>query len=207
MKPLFQEFDAGWGDLQSVNSRSFTCGYCGLNVSSDKGYPLQTTDFAGSKAFEKQVGGIYICPNCDSPNFIDPSNNQFPAPSMGEPVPNVPHKIDELYEEARICTSVNCYTAATMVARKLLIHIAVNKGAKEGKSFKSYVDFLDDEGYIPKSGKDWVDTIRTLGNDANHEISKVSQEDTKQLLTFVFFLLSNIYDLPSRAQEYQSSSD
>jgi len=41
------------------------------------------------------------------------------------------------------------------------MHIAVDTGAKEGESFKQYVDYLDNNHYVPPDGKAWVDYIRT----------------------------------------------
>lgn len=205
MKPLFSDRRTSWGKLQEINNQRFTCGYCGADVSTNKGYPL--FKYYKEEGIEEQIGGIFICPNCQGPNFIDSARHQYPAPPMGDSVENVPEKIRDLYDEARMSTSASCYTGATLLSRKLLMHIAVDKGAEEGKSYTSYVDFLNNEGYVPKTGEDWVDTIRNIGNDANHEISEVSKEGTKQLLTFVYFLLKNIYDLPSKAEKYQSSPD
>ena len=82
--------------------------------------------------------------------------------------------------------------------RKLLMHIAVEQGAEEGKSFVSYVEFLDENHWIPPNGKEWVDAIRKGGNEANHEIVVATEDDAKQLLDFVEMLLKFVYEFPSK---------
>jgi hypothetical protein len=65
-----------------------------------------------------------------------------------------------------------------MACRKILMHIAVNRGAPaEDTSFKQYVEYLDGHGYVPPDGKAWVDYIKDRGNEANHEIKAFERED------------------------------
>lgn len=81
------------------------------------------------------------------------------------------------------------------------MHIAVEQGAEEGWSFARYVTYLDDNGYIPPSGKKWVDYIRTSGNMANHEIVIKEKEETEKIITFLSTLLLVIYELPNSLEE------
>ena len=76
------------------------------------------------------------------------------------------------------------------------MNIAVEQGADENKSFKHYVDFLADNGFIPPNGKSWVDYIRTRGNEATHEIALMNNEDATALISFVEMLLRFIYEFP-----------
>ena len=50
------------------------------------------------------------------------------------------------------------------------MHIAVAQGAKASISFVEYVDYLVNNHFAPPNSKDWVDKIRSHGNEANHEI-------------------------------------
>jgi len=84
-----------------------------------------------------------------------------------------------------------------MIARTLLMHIAVEQGAEEGLPFARYVTYLDEKGYIPPNGKKWVDYIRTSGNVANHEIVIKEREETQKVITFLSTLLLVIYELPN----------
>ena len=65
------------------------------------------------------------------------------------------------------------------------MHIAVEQGfTKQSPNFAQCVDYLYDEHIIPKNAKDWVDEIRKKGNEANHEIVLMDEDDAKRLLDF-----------------------
>lgn len=192
--PFFRDTEENWKQLQTLNNTRFVCGYCGDRVSSDRGYGIhQYGDASG-----KQVGGVYVCPHCEGANFFPPNGEQLPAPPIGRSVPEVPDALNSLYDEARACTTLGAYTAAVLACRKILMHIAVERGAEEGLSFLSYVTYLSDRGYVPPDGKDWVDHIRNKGNEANHEIVHMSREDADDLITFTEMLLRFIYEFPAR---------
>ena len=94
--------------------------------------------------------------------------------------------------------SVSAHTAASLLARKVLMHIAVSKGEKPGKSFIEYVNFLAASGFVPPDGKEWVDHIRQKGNEATHEIPSIAASDAEELLTFLGMLLKFVYEFPAR---------
>ena len=175
-----------WIQTQSITQARFTCGFCGHVVGPSTGYE-----------HDDGIRNILICPNCDRPTFFD-SQKQTPAPLLGNKVENVPGEINKLYNEARACTGVSVFTAAVMACRKILMHIAVDKGAEEGKRFIEYVQYLSDNHYVPPGGKDWVDHIRNKGNEANHEIAIMSKDDALDLITFSEMLLKFIYEFPKR---------
>ncbi|TWM54587.1 hypothetical protein CHCC14814_3957 [Bacillus paralicheniformis] len=78
------------------------------------------------------------------------------------------------------------------------MNIAVDSGAKEGDNFVSYVNFLEDEGIIPKNGRDWVDAIRQAGNIATHKIPSIDKELAEKIVTFLEILLRIKYEMPGR---------
>jgi len=84
-----------------------------------------------------------------------------------------------------------------MACRKILMHIAVDKGADHNQSFLHYVDYLSSNGYITPDGKKWVDHIRSKGNDANHEIALMTRPDAERLLLFTDMLLRLVYEFPA----------
>lgn len=128
------------------------------------------------------------------------TNKQTPGFSFGEPVQNVADKaLSEIYEEARTATSAGCHTAAVLCCRKLLMHLAVAKGAKVGDTFKNYVDFLANGNHIPVACKSWVEQIRDTGNEANHEIKMMKREDAEDLISFCEMLLKITYEFPAVA--------
>jgi hypothetical protein len=191
--PLFNAGAFGWHNPERVATRSFVCGFCSHRVGSDKGY---TVIHLGGK--QPQRFGIFICPTCQGPTFLDQNEYQVPAPAIGSSVKDVPEKLNELYEEARRCTTTSCFTAAVLICRKMLMNIAVSQGANEGLKFIEYVNFLADNHFIPPNGKHWVDHIRMKGNEATHEIALMKEADAKDLLNFLEMLLRFIYEFPAR---------
>jgi hypothetical protein len=140
---------------------------------------------------------MYICPTCSRPTFFDVSDNQFPAVRPGNDIHGITDKaVETLYNQARDCMATRAYTAAAMLCRKLLMHIAVDQGANKGETFVAYVDFLEKAGNVPPKGKAWVDEIRTKGNDANHEIQLIDRGEAERLLGFIEMLLRFNYELP-----------
>ncbi len=188
---------SNWYKPQQLNVLSFKCGYCGDKVSSEKGLKIGLhSDGSGS-----QNGAAYICPSCGGIIFITPSGQQFPQSIMGNSVGNVPDELSKLYDEARKCTGQSCFTASVLICRKILMNIAVNQGADEGKRFIEYVNYLSDAGFIPPNGRHWVDHIRKKGNEATHEIQLMNATDAKELLVFVEMLLKFVYEFPSMIEE------
>jgi len=126
----------GWHELKNVVSTSYRCGYCGESIASDKGYIGSWPNHPGVQAW------ILICHRCTRPTFIDDDNVQYPGSLFGDSVKDVSDvSVDRIYAEARRAYSASAYTGSVLCCRKLLMHIAVAKGAKAGDSFASYVEF------------------------------------------------------------------
>ena len=193
-----------WQNLQKQSSHKYTCGYCGQPLSSENGWVATRHELnASSRAYEHRVyGSIYVCHNCHRPTFFDSdTGKQTPGFAFGKPVQNIADKaLFEIYEEARVATSAGCYTAAVLCCRKLLMHLAVAKGANPGGTFKGYVEFLADNNHIPTDCKSWVDEIKDTGNEANHEVKMMKQEDAETLVSFCEMLLKIFYEFPAAAK-------
>ena len=176
-----------WSNLQGVHPKKFVCGFCGNLVASAQGFFTNSSP----QAF------LFICPNCGSPSFFGPKG-QLPGVAPGNDVGHLPSAIEALYREARQCVAVGSHTSAVLASRKLLMHVAVAQGAKEGETFLTYVNYLADKGFVPPNGRGWVDHIRSKGNEANHEIRLMSQPDAEELISFLEMLLKFIYEFPNR---------
>ena len=87
------------------------------------------------------------------------------------------------------------------------MHIAVEQGAAENMSFREYVDYLDDNGYLPPKSKEWVDHIRDQGNEANHEIIVKTANDAKKLIDFIEMLSKFIYEFPAHVSGAEPQND
>jgi len=182
-----------WSNPQEFNSISYKCGYCGESLASQKGY----TGYSISGSVNHPVF-ICICHVCTRPTFFDFNKNQTPGAIFGNKVNDIPDtSVSELYDEARRATGASCYTSAVLSCRKLLMHIAVSKGANPGETFVKYVNYLVDNHYVPPDAKDWVDHIRKKGNEATHEIVIMKQEDAQELLSFIEMILKVIYEFPA----------
>ncbi|MBI2355896.1 MAG: DUF4145 domain-containing protein [Candidatus Doudnabacteria bacterium] len=184
-----------WRQVGNLNSFKYICGYCGNPVASNVGYVRgYHPDGSGS-----DMCHIYICHHCFGPSYFDESWKQTPGPRPGEEVSGINDSgVQSLYNEARDSYSKNAFTATVLCCRKLLMHIAVSKGDSPGKQFIEYVEYLANKNYIPPDAKDWVDHIRTKGNEANHEIVIMSEEEAKDLLAFISMLLKLIYEFPNK---------
>ena len=174
-----------WQGTSSIGSIDYTCGYCGHEIATPIGY--QTNGNAK----------IYICHWCDQPTYFDGDMWQVPGASFGNQVEHIPDDVSALYNEARNCMQVNAYTASILCSRKLLMNIAVSRGAKEGLKFIQYVDYLAANGYLPPDGKEWVDQIRQVGNMATHEINIMKRSEAAELIMFLEMLLKFIYEYPA----------
>ena len=187
------DFNLNWHNEYDLTARQYVCSYCSNDIASARGFLAKQGSGQGIAA-----GYLYICHRCSGPTFFDRDGNQFPAATFGNPVEHIPDKdVEALYEEARRSTGSGAYTAAVLCCRKLLMHIAVSKGADEGKKFVQYVEYLAEKHYVPPDAIEWVDHIREKGNEANHEIVLMEPEEAKNLLKFSEMLLKIIFEFPA----------
>ena len=140
--------------------------------------------------------------------FLITINSQTPGASFGSPVRDVDDAgVATLFTEARNAISGNAHTAAVLCCRKMLMRIAVIKGAKENEGLKYYVDYLANNNHIPQGSKEWVDHIRNKGNEANHDIVLSSPEEAKELVSFVEMLLKVMFEYPAIAKRRIAQSN
>lgn len=187
-----------------ISPASFTCSFCGNKVTSNKGIPLveYLNSIPGDTRVKPHIpaSGVYLCINCYRPTFVF-ENEQFPEPRIGETLTKLPDDINSIYEEARDCYSVKAYTGVTLLCRKLLMHVAVCFGAKEGDTFVHYINFLSDKGYITATSRKWVDKIRSFGNDVNHKIHIETSDKAKMILQFTEMILKSDFEYPAMVKE------
>ena len=176
-----------WEQVRDIGSKSYLCGYCDERTGIRVGYQNSAR---GNR--------IYICGGCNRPTFFDDMLNQTPSPIAGNNVEQLPTIIESPGHNDNCNSGIDAYTACVLVCRKILMHIAVEEGADEKLNFFQYVEYLAENGFVPPKGKDWVDYIRSKGNEANHEIVLVSKEDGLKLLSFTELLLKFVYEMPAR---------
>jgi len=187
-------FHPTWQKTQPQSGVRFECGYCGTDTTPSSGW--------SSEAIGPERGYILLCTNCNKPSFIEmfgaTVTRTTPATKLGKDVAGLPKDVQILYDEARSSTSVGAYTSAVLTCRKILMHTAVEKGAKKGLGFVEYVEYLADNNYIPLDGKEWVDYIRSKANEANHEIAIMDLKQAEDLISFTEMLLRLVYEFKHR---------
>lgn len=174
-----------------MEPKTYTCYNCGETISSREGYTCSESSFA-----KGTYGKIYICHICKRPTYFF-NNEQVPGSLLGDEVKYLPENINKAYNEARKCFSIAAYTSSVLCCRKILMYIACEKGAEEGKSFVEYIDHLDNNGYIAPNMKSWVEQIRLLGNEATHKLENKNREDAELVINFTSILLKIIFEFPS----------
>ncbi|HET7386781.1 MAG TPA: DUF4145 domain-containing protein [Nocardioidaceae bacterium] len=120
----------------------------------------------------------------------------------GEDLEGLPTDVESAYSEARDAMGVHAYTAGELMCRKILMHVAVDKGAAEGDTFASYLDYLQTQGYITPPMKPWADVIRQHGNHATHKIPAADQSRALGTLAFTTQLLRMIYEMDHKVARY-----
>jgi Domain of unknown function (DUF4145) len=177
-----------WHMVQPVPPAEWDCGYCGSHVGSDKGWHIAPN--SGTAPLH-----IRICSNCLGPTFFLQNDGEYsPAPLPGREVENVPSELAALFHEARASAGAGASTAAVLTCRKILMHLAVEEGAQPNLTFVAYVDFLQKNHFAPPKSDAWVDYIRQLGNEANHEIKLMTPRDAQVVIKFVEMLLQFLYE-------------
>jgi len=116
-------------------------------------------------------------------------------------------------DEALGCISVGANTAAVMMCRKLLFHIAVAHGLPEkdgggrAPTFAKALKHLEDEGVITKHMRPWVEKIKDIGNEASHEIPSTTSDEATDVALFTRQLIRLAYELPAMVAEHAPAND
>lgn len=168
---------------------AYTCAHCGNQVSG-------------------AVLGVYeqtrwlICTSCGEGSVLTNSGLVYPSVRYGPKVEGLPADVAAAYEEARTCMAGNAFTASELVCRKILMHVAVEKGAKEGSNFATYLAHLEKLGYVNTPMKPWVDRIRKHGNQSTHELPTPDRRRAEDTMMFTAELLRLVYEMQSMVEKY-----
>ncbi len=144
-----------------------------------------------------------ICPSCIK-GSIWQTSKIIPGTKPGEKLDGLPVEIEAAYQEARSCFSINAFTACELLCRKILMYVGIDKGAEEGKPFISYLNYLEEKGYITPIIKEWADLIREFGNQSTHELIPPDENRTKATLMFTMELLKIIYEMQHVASRFRT---
>lgn len=177
---------------------SYKCGFCDENVSGYVHIVYMSDDSPPDISRPEKILIRYIlCPTCAHASIWHKDTNEIiPSSNPGKKIEGLSPIVESVYEEARKCFSVGAYTANELLCRKLIMNIAVDKGAQENQSFKHYIEYLEQENFITSMIKNWADRIRDNGNEATHEIDTPNKKRAKSTFLFTIQLLTIIYEMP-----------
>jgi ribosomal protein S27AE len=145
-----------------------------------------------------------LCPNCGDASIITKKKEQFPAPIPGPELQGLPPDIATAYNEARKCLGISALSACSMMCRKILMHVAIEKGAQTNQRFEQYVDYLQGQGFISPTMKPWVDSIRRLGNEGAHDLEAPTMLAAESALIFAGELLRVVYEMQFLNDRYSA---
>lgn len=176
----------------------YRCATCGRDVS---GAVVARTRLASHMVRWLQ------CPNCGDGAVQRMDGNIYPGVAFGVKLEGLPAEVEVAYTEARNCMVVDAYGACELVCRKILMCVAVEKGAKEGEPFSSYLTYLGEKGFVTDAMMGWVEIIRENGNKATHKIEKVDKEKAESTIMFTAELLRIVYEMKFMAEKYGSKTE
>ena len=108
----------------------------------------------------------------------------------------VPDEVDELYREAQLCLSAQCYRAAVAMTRAAIDAAVTDKGGK-GKWLHDRIQSL--RGTLRDQLIDVADELKVGGNDAAHDFNqKWSEEEASERFRFLEEVLRELYETPLR---------
>jgi hypothetical protein len=175
---------------------TFVCGHCGTKVAGAVAaiysYKLEN--------IQRRIKWL-LCTNCGEGSSMT-DDKLYPGAVFGPAIEGLPDDVKDAYQEARNCLSVNAFTACDLICRKILMHVGVEKGAEEGKTFAFYIDHLESQGYITPPMKRWVDIIRQHGNKATHKLEPSDRTRAEGTLMFTAEMLRLIYEMDHLANQY-----
>lgn len=105
-------------------------------------------------------------------------------------------EVNELTKIFYCCQTLGFYSAAILIARKLIVHIIIDQKICEftkKMKFSQYYQKLKDSNYIGTKWFDKLDLIRDYGNKENHEISVADEEICNEVEVTLDYILKSIY--------------
>jgi len=188
--------------VEALSRFDYECGYCGH----DNSGRVVTLYHEDEHKTNPEVR-FMLCTSCSKGSVWMNPDTIMPGSNPGESLEGLPTAVNEAYEEARKCFAINSFTACELICRKILMHIAVDKNAEEGKSFEYYLDYLEKKGYITPVIKKWADIIRKNGNKSTHKLESPDKQRAENTFMFTMQLLRIIYEMEFKASKYDSPAE
>ncbi len=164
------------------------------------------------------------CPICKSPMLVQQNDEEarwgnpedyndnpwsvperiYPEPERGQLGLSVPDPIRKAFAEAYACyANGKAYTACAIMCRKVLEGICGTHGA-EGNNLAARLKNLSDKGILDKRLYEWITTLRTVGNEAAHDVEvTVSRDDAKDLLDLAEAVSEYLYTFKEKFEAFK----
>lgn len=127
----------------------------------------------------------------------------YPTPSKFLS-PAIPESLRHNMEEAQRCLDAFAYTAAAIMARRALEVLASEFQIKE-RSLAKAITKLRDGKHIDERLFLWADELRLAGNDAAHEVTQGTDEQTaRDMFQLVEAILDYVYVIQARYEKFKS---
>ncbi|MDD5206978.1 MAG: DUF4145 domain-containing protein [Desulfobacterales bacterium] len=120
-----------------------------------------------------------------------------------------PEQVGRFWLQAKRNLVDENFDAAVVMARSAL-QIALRDNKAEGKTLKQEIEDLAAKGFLPPIMKEWSDKVRELGNVGAHPTPGApapNQEDARDIVGFLDFLLECLYTLPHSIKQYRERND
>lgn len=154
------------------------------------------------------------CPKCDKALlFVDEDYGQgWDGPyRLFPPQPTrlseaIPESLRADLTEARKCFNAKCFTATSVMVRRMTENLCVEQGVVTGSLFRR-LKALKDTGIIEPRLYEWADILRELGNEGAHGGAPVTKADAQEALAMAEALLDYVYSFQQRYNDFKSRID
>jgi Domain of unknown function (DUF4145) len=116
-----------------------------------------------------------------------------------------PPDVGNYWVEVRRSIEGKNWTAAALMARSAIQLIARYHKAP-GKTLKEEIDDLATKGLILPVMQEWAHEVRELGNEGTHPMpgsTGTKEKNAKDVVEFLGFLMTVLYNLPKQIEEYR----
>ncbi|MBO9519771.1 MAG: DUF4145 domain-containing protein [Porphyrobacter sp.] len=126
-----------------------------------------------------------------------------------EPPEHVPNDIAKIYREGAVCASVECYNASATMFRLCVDLVTKPLLPEQGetsvdqpnghqrRNLKPRIEWLLEQGKLPRELSELLDNLREDGNDGAHE-GTLGAADVDDIADFTNLLLQRLYTDPAR---------
>ncbi len=116
---------------------------------------------------------------------------------LGDDVRFLPHGLYGIYEET-LKALLSDSPVLTGIGLRALVESVCKEKAAEGRNLYQQIEGLEKAGVLTPGGKKILHKIRTLGNDAAHEVKPHSDSQLAVAMDVIEHLLKDVYILPKK---------